>query len=171
MILTAFDPGKLASFAVFDTSKPWEIEIGEVRQTGVGRYIRPCAIHIEELVSRSQIAVIEEVGAMPKQGVSSMFTFGMSLGAILGAAQANAVPVEMVRPPVWKAASQLGGLTDGEGKTAARLYAKQLWPQHAKILDVKDNHGMADAALIARWYFLKGPGRDIPVDAACQMRS
>ena len=99
-----------------------------------------------------------------------MFTFGMSLGTILGAVQAHGRPLETVRPPEWKAASRLGGLKDEAAKTAARLYAKQLWPQHAEIFNKKTKHGIAEAALMARWYFLRGPGRDVPIDDSCPMR-
>ena len=170
MILTSFDPGKVASYAVFDTSRPWEIEVGEVRQIGVGRELRPCGIHIRGLVSASDQALVEKVGAMPGQGVTSMLTFGMCYGAIMGAISALEVPLERVSPQDWKSGSRIGALKDDAAKNAARAYAKELWPQHAALFDVKKNHGMAEAGLMARWYFLKGPGRDIAMDEACPVR-
>lgn len=170
MILAAFDPGTITSFAIFDTERPWEIEIGEVRLIGAGRELRPCGLHIREIVTRIDQALIEKVGAMKNQGVSSMFTFGMSTGAVLGAISALGVPLERVEPREWKKGSRLSGLKDTEGKTAARLYAKELWPEHAATFDMTTKHGMADAALMARWYFLNGPGRHVPIQGATPMR-
>jgi len=170
MILTAFDPGKVASFAVFDTTTPWEIEIGEVGLEGAGRDLRPCGKQIRELIERSNVALVEKVGAMKGQGVSSMFTFGLSLGAILGACSATGRQIERVDPQEWKKGSKLNGLDKNEAKTAARHYAKELWPQHAKFFNMSTKHGLAEAALMARWYFLSGPGRDIVLPADCQVR-
>jgi crossover junction endodeoxyribonuclease RuvC len=42
--------------------------------------------------------VIEQVTAMPKQGVTSMFRFGYSSGGIYGAVVALGLPVSFVRP-------------------------------------------------------------------------
>lgn len=171
MILAAFDPGTVTSFAIYDTSRPWTIEIGEVRLIGVGREVRPCGIHIREIVSRIDQALIEKIGAMPKQGVSSMFTFGMSTGAVMGAISALEVPLERVEPREWKKGSRLSGLKDTEAKAAARHYAKELWPEHAEIFDMATKHGMADAALMARWYFLAGPGRHVPIEGPNAIRA
>lgn len=170
MILASFDPGRVTSYAIFDTTKPWTIEIGEVDLVGVGRDLRPCGHQIREIVERTDIALVEKVGAMSKQGVSSMFTFGMSLGAILGALAAAQLPIERVDPTEWKKGSRLNGLDKADAKTAARRYAKELWPEHAKIFNMATKHGMAEAALMARWFFLMGPGRDIPVPAESQVK-
>lgn len=164
MRIAAFDPGKIASYAIFDSSAPFDIEVGTVRLVGAQREVRPCGVHICEIVGSVDQAIVEKVGAMPGQGVTSMFTFGMCTGAILGAIAAMGRPLERVEPQQWKLGSRLNGLKDDAAKTAARQYAKELWPQHAKIFDVAKNHGIAEAALMARWYFLKGPGRDIDID-------
>jgi len=169
MIIVAFDPGKVASFARFDTSRPWEIDAGEIVQTGAGRYLRPCGLHIAEVIAGADIALVEEVGAMKDQGVSSMFTFGLCVGAILNTINSHGIPLETVTPPKWKAASKLGGLADGEAKVAARMIAKDLWPQHAAIFNVARKHGVAEAALMARWFFIKGPGKDIHVEPGTPM--
>lgn len=170
MILAAFDPGKTTSYALFDTTTPWTIEVGEIGLVGVGRDVRPCGAEIRRLVERADMTLVEKVGAMTKQGVSSMFTFGLSTGAILGALAAMDLPIERIEPTEWKKGSRLNGLDKNEAKIAARRYAKELWPEHAEIFDVSQNHGMAEAALMARWFFLMGPGRDIPVPADCQVK-
>ena len=89
-----------------------------------------------------------------------MFTFGMCLGAILNAIGAMEVQLETVTPAEWKRSTRITSKSDEEVKSLARSYATQLFPQHKKIFSIKKNHGMAEAALMARWYFLKGPGRD-----------
>jgi crossover junction endodeoxyribonuclease RuvC len=164
MRITAFDPGREASWARFDTEKPWSIEIGILNKIGSGRLLRPCPINLSEVIEDSDQVVVEEVGARNNQGVSSMFTFGLCVGTILGSISAHKKPVVLVTPTKWKSASRLGGISDDKVKDAARAYAIELWPEHEKILKIKKNHGMAEAALMARWYFLKGPGRDIPLE-------
>lgn len=161
MKIVTFDPGKIASYAIYDTRTPFEIEVGEVELVGVGRLLRPCGQHISSLLEGADCGLVEEVGARPGQGVSSMFTFGLCLGAILNAIGASEVQLETVTPADWKRSTRISSKSDEEVKTLARSYATQLFPQHKKIFAVKKNHGMAEAALMARWYFLKGPGRDV----------
>lgn len=89
------------------------------------------------------MAYIEQVGAMPGQGVSSMFNFGHGCGAIEGALAALGIPREFVTPQKWK--KSLGLI--GTDKDAARTKAIQLLPG-APLARVKDG-GRADALLIA----------------------
>ncbi|MEP3670781.1 MAG: hypothetical protein ABJN42_29130 [Roseibium sp.] len=161
MIVVAFDPGKVASWARYDTVRPWDIEMGELEQIGRGRLLRPCPIHLAELVKEADMAIVEEVGAMKEQGVSSMFTFGLCVGSILGALSACDKPIALVMPQEWKKATRLSGMGRDNAKIAARHYAKELWPATASLMNVKKNHGMAEAALMARWFFLQGPGADV----------
>lgn len=164
MRIVAFDPGRATSFAILNTETPHRIEVGEVDLIGSGRLRRPCPVHIAELMIGTDCAIIEEVGARPDQGASAVFTFGMCVGTILGAVSARHVPIEPVSPQRWKAASRLGGLGRDEAKDAARALATELWPDQKPLFRVKKNHGLAEAALMARWYFLSGPGRDVPLD-------
>lgn len=161
MRIIAFDPGRLASWAVLDTTTPQKVTVGEVELIGSGRLRRPCPVHIAELLIGVDSAVVEEVGARPGQGESSLFTFGLCVGAILGAVSAHKVQIELVTPQRWKAASRLGGVSKEASKDAARSLATELWPDQKALFRVKKNHGMAEAALMARWYFLAGPGRDV----------
>lgn len=160
MKIIGFDPGKIASYAIFDSTKPHLITVGEVEQVGSGRLLRPCGQHITELLRNIDLAVVEEVGAMKGQGVTSVFTFGMCVGAILNAIGANNIPLCLVTPAQWKRSTRIHSGSDEEVKSLARAYGTELWPQHKDIFRVKKNHGMAEAALMTRWYFLKGPGVD-----------
>ena len=92
-------------------------------------------------------AYLELVGTMPKQGVSSVFTFGHAAGMIQGTVQALGHPLTMVTPQKWKRAAGL----IGEDKDAARSRASMLWPDW-RALDKKiKGQALADAALIARF--------------------
>ncbi|MCE6959688.1 hypothetical protein LAZ40_11725 [Cereibacter sphaeroides] len=162
MRLIAFDPGRKTAYAKLDSREPWHIEMGYVDLIGSGRLLRPCPLHIRALCEDVDQAVVEEVGARENQGVSSMFTFGLAVGSVLGALSATTVPIVLVSPTSWKKSARLAGLGRDEAKAAARALAKELWPQQEKLLKVKDNHGPAEAGLIARWYLQAGPGRDVP---------
>lgn len=90
-------------------------------------------------------AVVEQVGAMPGQGVSSMFSFGRGYGSILGVLGACGIPVTMVTPGKWK---RTFGLDSDKEKS--RALAIRTWPLCPSLARKKDA-GRAEAALIARW--------------------
>lgn len=87
-------------------------------------------------------AVLEQVHAMPKQGVSSTFKFGTSFGICQGILSFVAIPWEMVSPGIWQ--RKLGCLTKGD-KNITRTKASMLFP------DTKIVHANADALLIAEY--------------------
>jgi crossover junction endodeoxyribonuclease RuvC len=92
------------------------------------------------------IAIVEQVSAMPGQGVSSMFAFGEAFGLVKGVLAGLAIPVQTVTPGKWKKALQLNA-----GKDASRAKAAALWPDQAgEFKRVKDD-GKAESALIAYW--------------------
>lgn len=87
----------------------------------------------------------EAVGAMPGQGVSSMFNFGRTVGAMEAAFVALGFPINYVTPVVWKRGMGL----QGSQKDAARVRAVQLFPDAP--LGRKRDVGRADALLMALW--------------------
>lgn len=94
------------------------------------------------------LAAVERVGPMPKQGVTSVFSFGVSYGMLKGALAAFEVPTIYVLPRTWQ--KELG-LKAGGGKNPNRALAAKLHPTNAGLfVRVKDD-GRADAALIAYW--------------------
>lgn len=92
-------------------------------------------------------AYVELVGAMPGQGVTSMFTFGHAAGSIDGVLSALGIPVTKVAPQAWK---RRAGLI-GKDKDAARSRAIQLWPAWGALGKKGEGQALADAALIARF--------------------
>jgi hypothetical protein len=97
-------------------------------------------------------AVIENVHAMPKQGVSSSFSFGRALGVAEGVLAGNGLSLRYVSPAKWKKAL---GLSADKG--VSRRRAIELWPDHRKAFGVKD--GRAEAALLAWWWWKHEAGR------------
>lgn len=105
---------------------------------------------LEEHDDLIKMVAIEEVGAMPGQGVTSMFGFGYSAGILAGVCAGLKLPVSLYRPALWKRAA--GVPTD---KGACRQMAQRLWPG-CRDFDLVKNDGRAEAALLARWVALKG---------------
>jgi crossover junction endodeoxyribonuclease RuvC len=90
------------------------------------------------------MAYVEKVGAMPKQGVSSMFRFGMSYGIIRGILAARGIGYQLVSPRKWK-----GPMGLGTNKDEARLIASRLFPSQASLFQRKKDANRAEAVLIA----------------------
>lgn len=112
--------------------------------------VSPQMLTAEIELRRASLAVIEETSAMPGQGVTSMYNFGLSAGLVIGVVAALKIPIVMYRPAVWK--RQAGVPAD---KGAARQMAQRYWPGSRAFDRVKDD-GRAEAALLARWVALKG---------------
>jgi crossover junction endodeoxyribonuclease RuvC len=90
---------------------------------------------------------IEQVGAMPKQGVSSVFSFGRGYGIWIGITAALRLPTTFVTPQRWKKVI-MDGIAD---KNAARLRAQQLFPAVAPAMKLVKHDGRAEALLIAEY--------------------
>lgn len=95
------------------------------------------------------VAYVEQVHAMPKQGVSSTFNFGMNFGFIQGVLKAYDIPYELVTPQKWK--KEFSCTSD---KNTSIEVCKRLFPNvNLKATDrcKKDHDGMAEALLIAEY--------------------
>ena len=90
-------------------------------------------------------AIIEVVRAMPGQGVTSSFSFGRSLGVIEGGIAAHRIPINYVRPQVWK---KHFGLLKKE-KDASRGLVLAKYPDKAHLFKRKKDVDRSDAVLIA----------------------
>lgn len=100
------------------------------------------------------VAWVEDVHAMPGQGVSSTFKFGRSVGVVVGVLGALDIPIRWVAPGVWKKSMGLPtgkNVTKRQAKEAARRRAMELWPDKASLFTRAKDDGRAEAALIA-WY-------------------
>lgn len=146
--LIGIDPGAKGAIVVMDRGFnliEWDVmptvKVGDVTRVNAAAL---AAILVEYDSGR---AFLEKVGAMPGQGVSSMFSFGHAAGTASGVLAALHIETTLVAPAAWKKAAGLIG-TD---KDAARSRAIQLWPKW-RDLDAKGKgQALADAALIARF--------------------
>jgi crossover junction endodeoxyribonuclease RuvC len=93
--------------------------------------------------------VIEQVSAMPGQGVTSMFNFGQSFGVLKGVCTAMQLPMYFVRPAKWK---KYFNLINSE-KDASRTRAIEIFPSFSSSLSKKKDSNKADAILIASFYY------------------
>lgn len=87
-------------------------------------------------------AFLEKVHAMPKQGVSSTFKFGLGYGFLIGCLTCLKIPYEFITPNTWQKA--LSCQSKGN-KNITKAKAQQLFPEQ-KII-----HATADALLIAEY--------------------
>lgn len=149
-IIIGVDPGKQGAIAAIDTDgnlhDTWDIPVVDKRISAP--LIADILVPLQPV---AELCVIEDVHAMPKQGVTSMFTFGRGLGIVEGVALGAGIPVRWVSPAKWKRAL---GLSPDKG--ASRRRAIELWPaQSAMFARVKDD-GRAEAALIAYYWLYYG---------------
>lgn len=107
---------------------------------------------VAEALRGCSYVAVEQVGAMPGQGVTSMFQFGRGLGRIEGVLQALALPYALVHPKTWKKAVLNGLPHDKEGAIA---FARRQWPSVSLIAPgCRTPHDGAADALCLAWYAL-----------------
>lgn len=94
----------------------------------------------------TKAAVVEQVGAMPKQGVVSTFNFGRSFGLIEGVLAGATLRTYYASPAHWIRAMGINN-----GKDGSRAMAMREWPEQAKLFARAKDNGRSDAALIALW--------------------
>lgn len=150
--IIGIDPGASGAVAILEAATGRLIEVWDMPsvlvQSGKSakNRVSPEMLAAELRPWADAVAYVEQVGAMPGQGVSSMFAFGESLGIVRGALAGLAVPCHLVPPARWKKAMGVNA-----GKDGSRAKAAQLWPEQAgEFRRVKDD-GRAEAALIAHW--------------------
>lgn len=145
MFAIGIDPGKSGALAI--------LYLDEDKQL-----IRTKAIPFEATAYRDALACcagsrvvccVEKVGAMPGQGVVSMFNFGHNLGLIEGLLQAYKIPYQLVPPQTWKKEFSLTG-----NKQSSIDVCKKLFPD-VNLLPTarsrKENDGMAESLLMAEY--------------------
>lgn len=146
------DPGVSGAIAIFESDRLITVLDMPVVETQAGkkkkRRISPemLVAELEQYVPFITKAYMENVHAMPGQGVSSMFTFGEASGLVRGVMAGFKVPTQLVSPASWKR-----GLSLASGKDASRAMAAQLWPHAAGFFTRQRDDGRAEAALIAHW--------------------
>ena len=157
MLIIGIDPGISGSICFFEDGKIIEVIEMPVMTEGKKnkKQVNGSQIYNEILKVISKIekknvrVVIEQVSAMPGQGVTSMFNFGQSFGILKGICSAMQLPMYFVRPAKWK---KYFGLIKSE-KDASRTKAIEMFPYFSSQLSKKKDSNKADAILIASFYY------------------
>lgn len=144
-MILGIDPGSIsAAYAVLGMNSYGLQDVGDVPVAD--RMVDAAAFARLVRHWKPEIAVIEQVAAMPKQGVSSSFRFGMGCGLLRGVILGMNIPLMQVPATRWKKHFNLNA--DAE---KSRELAIRYWPECDK-LSRKLDHGRAEAMLIARWF-------------------
>ena len=118
------------------------------KQVNGSQIYNEISFRIKKYEKKNIKVVIEQVSAMPGQGVTSMFNFGQSFGILKGICSAMQLPIYFVRPAKWK---KYFNLINSE-KDASRTRAIEIFPYFSSNLSKKKDSNKADAILIANYF-------------------
>jgi crossover junction endodeoxyribonuclease RuvC len=157
----SIDPGLSNAVAILDQHANL-LFATEIAPIGEGARKRLPLAGLVELIEQYHAthAVIEDVGAMPKQGIATAFRFGRATGSFEGVLSALKIPTTFIRPAVWKKPLGIAGAT----KEGARCLALQRWPSAAHFFPLKKHHNRAEAALLGAYYIERHHSMNAPLD-------
>ena len=118
------------------------------KQVNGSQIFNEISLRIKTYEKKNIKVVVEQVSAMPGQGVTSMFNFGQSFGILKGICSAMQLPIYFVRPAKWK---KYFNLINSE-KDASRTRAIEIFPYFSSNLSKKKDSNKADAILIASYF-------------------
>ena len=156
MLIVGIDPGISGAICFFEDGKILDvIEMPNMaegkknkRQVNGAQISNEILKRIKNFDKKNIKVIIEQVTAMPGQGVTSMFNFGQSFGVIKGVCSALSLPIYFVRPTKWKKHFNL----IKTNKDASRTKVIQTYPEISSQLSKKKDSNKADAILIARYF-------------------
>jgi len=157
MLIIGIDPGISGAICFFEEGQVNEIlEMPTMaegkknkRQINGPQIYNEISSRINKFSKKDIIVVIEQVSAMPGQGVTSMFNFGQSFGVLKGICSAMQLSMHFVRPAKWK---KYFGLIKTE-KDASRTKVIEIFPYISAQLSKKKDSNKADAVLIASFFY------------------
>ena len=157
MLIIGIDPGISGAICFFEDGKVKEIlEMPTMadgkknkRQINGRQIFNEISSRINSYNLKNINVVVEQVSAMPGQGVTSMFNFGQSFGVLKGICAAMQIPMYFVRPAKWK---KYFNLINSE-KDASRTKAIEIFPHFSAQLSRKKDSNKADAILISSFFY------------------
>ena len=157
MIIIGIDPGLNGAIAVLENNKVLNIFDVPVmpegkknkRQINSAQLVKMLEEIIKDLDKNEVTVVVENVSAMPGQGVTSMFNFGQSFGVLKGIFSAMQIPMDFISPVKWKKYYNLINTQ----KDSSRTKAIEFFPYISSKLSRKKDANKADAILIASFYY------------------
>ncbi|PPB54620.1 hypothetical protein [Campylobacter hyointestinalis] len=102
MIVAGIDPGSSGALCILDR----DITFYDFKKIGMLGYIKA----LRDI--KPEIVLVEKVHSMPRQGVSSTFSFGQRLGEIEGILSTLSIPYELIPPQVWMKAIGIPAKSD-----------------------------------------------------------
>ena len=144
-VFIGIDPGKNGGIAIID-AQDGLAQTAPYSDTGL---IDALQMITEAYADVGIICCLEKVGAMPGQGVVSMFNFGQSYGYIKGVLESFRIPYQEITPQKWK--REFGLSSD---KAASAEVCRKLFPDInllATPRSKKPHDGMAEALLMAEY--------------------
>ena len=154
MRIIGIDPGLSGAIAILENNRVLKIFDMPVMSEGKKNKRQLNSAQLVKLLSdyisdKDEVSVVvEQVNAMPGQGVTSMFNFGQTFGAIKGICAALELPIFFVRPSKWKKHFEL----INSSKDASRTKVIEMYPTLSDELSKKKDVNKSDAILIARFY-------------------
>ena len=154
MRIIGIDPGLSGAIAILENNKVVGIYDMPVMAEGKKNKRQLNSAQLVNIIkdntqgSEEKAVVVEQVNAMPGQGVTSMFNFGQTFGAIKGICAALNLPIFFVRPTKWKKHFEL----INSSKDSSRTKAIEMYPKLSNQLAKKKDVNKSDAILIARFY-------------------
>ena len=154
MKIIGIDPGLSGAIAILKNNKVLSIfEIPVMSEGKKNKRQLNSALLVnllkENINPNEEVSVVvEQVNAMPGQGVTSMFNFGQTFGAIKGVCAALELPIFFVRPSKWKKHFEL----INSSKDSSRTKAIEMYPKLSHQLSKKKDVNKSDAILIARFF-------------------
>ena len=154
MKIIGIDPGLSGAIAILEDKKVFSVSDMPVMAEGKKNKRQLNSAQLVNIIRentnpKEDIAVVvEQVNAMPGQGVTSMFNFGQTFGAIKGICAAIGLPIFFVRPSKWKKHFNL----INSSKDSSRTKVIEMYPSLSSQLAKKKDVNKSDAILIARYY-------------------
>ena len=147
MLIIGIDPGISGSICFFEDGKILDVlEMPTMtdgkknkKQVNGAQIYNEISTKIRGIEKQNLRVIIEQVSAMPGQGVTSMFNFGQSFGILKGICSAMQLPMYFVRPAKWK---KYFGLIKSE-KDASRTKAIEMFPYFSSQLSKKKDSNKA----------------------------
>ena len=157
MLIIGIDPGISGSICFFQdgivkdvVEMPTMVEGKKnKKQVNSSQIYNEISERIKKIDKKNIKVIIEQVSAMPGQGVTSMFNFGQSFGVLKGICSAMSLPVYYVRPAKWKKYFNL----INSAKDASRTRAIEIFPYFSAQLSLKKDSNKADAILISSFFY------------------
>jgi len=156
MLIIGMDPGISGAICFFENGEVKEIiDMPNMadgkknkRQINGPQLYNEISSRIKNTPKKEIVVVIEQVSAMPGQGVTSMFNFGQSFGVLKGICSAMQLSMRFIRPAKWK---KYFGLIKTE-KDASRTKVIEIFPYISSQLSKKKDSNKADAILISSFF-------------------